>query len=43
MAYVPVGVADVAEGWEIEIIGQRRKATLQKTPLFDADGAKMRA
>lgn len=43
MAYVPVGVADVAEGWEIEIIGQRRKAVLQTTPLFDADGAKMRA
>jgi dimethylglycine dehydrogenase len=43
LAYVPVGVADEIEGWEIEIIGQRRKATLQKTPLFDADGAKMRA
>jgi len=43
MAYVPAGVADEVEGWEIEIIGQRRKAVLQTAPLFDADGAKMRA
>ena len=27
---------------EIEILGQMRPATLYSTPLFDADGARMR-
>lgn len=29
--------------WEIEIIGERRRATLQHDPLFDADSRRMRA
>jgi dimethylglycine dehydrogenase len=40
--FLPVG--DIADGLEveIEILGQMRKATLISTPLFDADGARMR-
>ena len=31
------------DGFEIELIGVRRKATLQSEPLFDPSGARMRA
>lgn len=44
--YLPA--AELAAGaatasWEIEIIGERRKARLQPKPLFDPSGARMRA
>ena len=45
MGYIPKEVAEsTAEGaFEIEILGQRRKATLTDTPLFDANGSRMRS
>jgi dimethylglycine dehydrogenase len=42
MGYVPKAIADEAEGWEIEILGERRKARLQPAPLFDPAGERMR-
>ena len=43
--YVPKGLAgETAEGrFEIEILGERRKATIIAAPLFDPEGARMRA
>ncbi len=43
MGYVPKEVADESTGWEIEILGERRKATMQAEPLFDPAGEKMRS
>ncbi len=42
--YVPKELAgDTAKGaFEIEIIGERRKATIQAEPLFDPEGKRMR-
>jgi dimethylglycine dehydrogenase len=41
--YIPRELAlDGAEGFEIEILGDRRKARIQATPLFDPEGARMR-
>jgi dimethylglycine dehydrogenase len=37
----PDRIADGAE-FSIEILGQRRKAVAHRTPLFDADGSRMR-
>ena len=35
---------DTAQGgFEIEILGQRRKATIEETPLFDPNGSRMRS
>ncbi|MCF6321724.1 MAG: FAD-dependent oxidoreductase [Rhizobiaceae bacterium] len=42
LGYVPAEIADESDGWEIEIIGERRKAALQLQPLFDPDGSRMR-
>jgi len=42
MGYVPAEVADEQEGWEIELLGQRLKARLQRVALFDPEGARMR-
>jgi dimethylglycine dehydrogenase len=42
MGYVPKEIADEAEGWEVEILGDRRAAKLQPTPLFDANSSRMR-
>jgi dimethylglycine dehydrogenase len=41
MGYVPRELADHAEGWEIEILGERRSARLQAKPLFDADAKRL--
>ena len=41
--YVPKALAGEEEGWEIEILGDRRSARLQREPLFDPEGAAMRA
>jgi len=43
MGYVPRGMAETVEGWEIEVLGVRRAARLQRSPLFDANGSRMRA
>ena len=40
--YVPKALAEEEEGWEIEILGDRRPARLQTQPLFDPAGAAMR-
>ncbi|MGR3289605.1 MAG: GcvT family protein [Paracoccaceae bacterium] len=42
LGYVPKELADRDEGWEIELIGDRYNARLQRQPLFDANGAAMR-
>jgi len=42
MGYVPKELADKTEGFEIEIIGERRKATIIREALFDPKGEKMR-
>ena len=43
--YVPAALAqDTAQGaFEIEILGDRRRATILSEPLFDPEGARMRA
>ncbi len=42
LGYVPAALADRAEGWEIEILGDRLGATLLAAPLFDANASRMR-
>ena len=42
MGYVPVEIADVEEGWGIELLGEALDARLQRAPLFDANGGAMR-
>jgi dimethylglycine dehydrogenase len=43
LGYVPVEAAETDGGWEIEVLGERLPAHLQRTPLFDANGSRMRA
>lgn len=43
LGYVPRTVADQDENWEVELLGQMYPARLQRQPLFDANGAAMRA
>jgi dimethylglycine dehydrogenase len=45
MGYVPSEALNGSDGsgWEIEILGERRKARLQLTPLFDPQGARLRS
>ena len=42
MGYVPKEIADEANGWSIEILGERFSATMQSEPLFDPKGQKVR-
>jgi len=44
LGYVPAALADIAveNAFEIEIIGERRSATLLREPLFDPTGQRMR-
>jgi dimethylglycine dehydrogenase len=42
LALVPCEFAHEGQAVEIEILGEMRPATLVATPLFDADGARMR-
>ena len=42
LGYVPGEVAERDSGWEIEVLGERRPARLQRTPLFDHNGERMR-
>jgi dimethylglycine dehydrogenase len=42
MGYVPRALAEEDDGFAIEIIGSRRPARPQRTPLFDPEGARMR-
>ncbi|MCG6902595.1 MAG: FAD-dependent oxidoreductase [Rhodobacter sp.] len=43
LGYVPRELAETGTGWEIELLGERLGATLQRQPLFDANGSRMRA
>jgi dimethylglycine dehydrogenase len=43
LGYVPKEYAEVPSGFEIEILGERRKATRQAGAAFDPDGSRMRA
>jgi dimethylglycine dehydrogenase len=42
LGYVPKEIADEAEGWSVEILGDILPARLQPQPLFDANGSRMR-
>ncbi|HYL01044.1 MAG TPA: FAD-dependent oxidoreductase [Steroidobacteraceae bacterium] len=43
LGYVPKEYAGVASGFEIEILGERCRATPQPAAAFDPDGSRMRA
>ncbi len=42
MGYVPKEIANEADGFEIELLGEKLKATIQTVPLFDANYERMR-
>ena len=42
MGYVPRELANVTDGWSIEMLGDHLEARLQPHPLFDANGSRMR-
>jgi dimethylglycine dehydrogenase len=42
LGYIPASLAEARGGFEIEIIGERRKAERQVPPAFDPSGARMR-
>ncbi len=42
LAYVPASLAQVATGFEVEILGERRSADLAPRPLHDPTGSRMR-
>ena len=42
VGYVPKEIADEADGFEIELLGKRHRASLQAVPLFDANLERMR-
>ncbi|MDJ0627338.1 MAG: FAD-dependent oxidoreductase [Rhodobacter sp.] len=43
MGYVRKDLAETDAGWGIELLGEILPATLQRQPLFDANGSRMRA
>lgn len=43
MGYVPKEIADEADGWSVELLGEVLAARLQAQPLFDANGSRMRS
>jgi dimethylglycine dehydrogenase len=43
VGYVPKEIADEAQGWSIELLGEILSATPQSQPLFDVEGARMRS
>ena len=43
IGYVPREIADADGPWAIELLGEILPATLQRQPLFDANGAQMRS
>ena len=43
LGYVPTSLATAGSGFEIEIIGRRRPATLRHEPVLDPQGLRMRA
>lgn len=43
MAYVPKELAERQKGWDVELLGIKYTAIMQKIALFDADGSRMRS
>jgi dimethylglycine dehydrogenase len=43
LGYIPRALATESEGFEIEIIGERRKATRAAAAVYDGEGGRMRA
>jgi len=43
LGYIPTSLATAESGFEIEIIGRRRPATLRHEPVLDPEGLRMRA
>ena len=43
LGYIPAGLAEETDGFEIEIIGERRRARREAAAVFDPDGSRMRA
>lgn len=43
MGYVPLELAEEEDGWSIELLGAHCPAKLQRHPLFDANGSRMRS
>jgi dimethylglycine dehydrogenase len=43
LGYVPEALAEADGGWEVEVLGERLPARLQRAPLFDANGSRMRS
>ena len=43
MGYIPTELVDKKSGFEIEIIGKRRPATILHEPILDPSGSRMRA
>jgi dimethylglycine dehydrogenase len=42
LAYVPTELADAGDGFQVEILGDRRPATIVREPLFDPQAKRMR-
>ena len=42
VGYVPKEIAEVEDGWSIELLGEVLPARLQAEPLFDPEGVRMR-
>jgi glycine cleavage system aminomethyltransferase T len=42
LGYVPDELGSISEGWQIEILGVLRDATLLTEPLLDPSGTRMR-
>ncbi len=42
LGYVPAALANASEGFEIEILGERRRAAVQAQALYDPKGERMR-
>jgi len=43
LGYIPAALASATEGFEIEIIGERRRARRESTALLDPSGSRMRS
>ena len=43
IGYVPKELAEIDTGWQIELLGDMLPAALQRQPLFDANGSRMRS
>ncbi len=43
LGYIPAEIASATDGFEVEILGDRRPAALAARPLFDPEGKRMRS